>query len=169
MMARLMRRFAGLHLAIGQGYGDGNDTHLCDTFFGFDTDFFRRGRREIDDSTFDVRTAIFDFHHGALAGFHVGYLGRRSQGQRIACRIIRLGLHGSSVSHLVAGEALCIDRRFPDSLVAGGVGRQLFGFIFVRRDNLLFVRAGRGWCGVGLEWLVRNGGKCAREENHPKG
>jgi hypothetical protein len=117
--------------------------------------FCRGRRREIDDSTFDVRTAIFDFHDGALARFDVGYLGRRPQGQRLACRIIRLGLHGRSVSHLVAGEALGIDRRFSDSLMAGGIGRQLFGFVLVRRDNLMLVRLGGWGRAVGLRWFVR--------------
>jgi hypothetical protein len=48
----LMRRFAGLHLAIGQGYGDGHDTDLGDTFFGVDADFLPRSPER--DRRFDL-------------------------------------------------------------------------------------------------------------------
>jgi len=116
-----------------------------------DADFFRGGRREVDDAALDIGPSVADGYHRAPAGFEIGDLRGSSQRQSLARGIVALRLHDRTVGHFPAGEFLRIERRLTETFVAGEVQRG------IRHDGFMH---GRGMHGRGMRGC--SGMRCSR-------
>ena len=100
----IWRPLRQLDLAIGQRHGYGCHHDLRDANTPCDSDLARGGRRQVDDTTLDVGTAIFDRDDGALPGGNVGDSRHGSEREGPARGVVAARIHRSAIRHGLAEE-----------------------------------------------------------------
>lgn len=134
-----------LQAAVGKRNEDRSDFDSGDSFFVVDTDFLRRGRRQVHDAALDIRPPVANGNHRTLAGLEVGDLRGSAQGKSLARSVIALRLHGRAVSHFSTGEYSRIERRSAATFIAGAVQRGICHDWFMHRRSRMpcYWRSGR--------------------------
>ena len=95
---------------VGQRHRYGCYHDFRDTDTPRDSDLVCGGRREIDDTAFDVGAAVFDSDDGALPGGEVGDSRNGSERQGPACGVVAARIHRRAIGHGLAEELTRIKR-----------------------------------------------------------